>query len=182
MPPGNVDTIFAYSWAIGFLTGNARWSGCRSAPARLLARHLVEIVAATLAAAPAIAAGSAFVATYRRDEAITAALWARADLRVGLGWRCDRGRPAAVPLSPLAREIVFADRLSLAILDAPSWLAQTEAERVRRARLAYGDLFSFDQMACSSPRILVWRGDLASVDQAAASFDIVLRAEIQARG
>jgi hypothetical protein len=87
-----------------------------------------------------------------------------------------------VPLSPLAREIAFADRLSLAILDAAAWLALPPAERAALAKRAYGDIFSFDQMACSSPRLLVWRGPREAVDQAALDFDRAMRDELDARG
>jgi hypothetical protein len=180
IPPANVDTIFAYSWALGLLCGNfslVRLSQ-RSSPLML---RLVELIAATLQERPAVAAGSAFV-TYGRDDAITAAISARADLRIVWGGDASVAAIRAVPLSPLAREIVFADRLSLAILDAAAWLALPPAERAALAKRAYGDIFSFDQMACSSPRLLVWRGPREAVDQAALDFDRAMRDELDARG
>ena len=178
VPPANVDTMGVYSWALSFLCGNVSILRL-SQRSRALTLRLVEIVQAVLAAR-SLAEDTAFV-SYGHDAEITAAISRCADLRVIWGGDASIAAVRAVPLSPHAKEVVFADRLSLSILSASAWLTLGETERTALGQRAFNDIYSFDQMGCSSPRLLVWCG---SPDQPAASagFSAVLRQEIARRG
>lgn len=60
------------------------------------------------------------------------------------------------PLPPRAKEITFADRHSILVLNADAIL---KAENIDRpAQDFYNDTFFSDQNACTSPRIIVWTG------------------------
>lgn len=54
-------------------------------------------------------------------------------------------------------EITFADRYSLAVIDADYYLEQTDKAKV--AKDFYNDTFLTDQNARTSPRIIVWSGN-----------------------
>jgi Acyl-CoA reductase (LuxC) len=176
VPPANVDTMFIYSWALSFLCGNTalvRLSQRRSS----FTVRLVEILSGVLAARGSCAEGTAFI-SYGHDAAITAAISQRVDLRVIWGGDASVAAIREVPLSPHAKEVVFADRLSLSILSAPAWLALDAAAQNELARRAFNDIYSFDQMACSSARVVVWAGTSDEALSASAAFSKVLRAEI----
>lgn len=177
-PPANVDTMFVYSWALALLCGNrnvVRLSRRRGA----LASRLLELATDSLAAHPELAAGNAFI-EYGHDEAITAALSAACDLRIIWGGNASVAAIRAVPLPPRAKEVAFADRLSLAALSAGAVLATSEAELAELARKLFNDVYSFDQMGCSSPRLLVWVGDGA--EGAQERLTQAMEAELARRG
>ncbi len=60
------------------------------------------------------------------------------------------------PLKPRAREIAFADRYSIAAIDADRYLAHADKEKLARA--FFNDTLLNDQNACSSPSLVVWLG------------------------
>lgn len=60
------------------------------------------------------------------------------------------------PLAPRANEITFADRHSMAVIDADAYLASEEKEEI--ARNFYNDTYLTDQNACSAPFVIVWLG------------------------
>ena len=170
LPPTNVDTVFLYSWALSFLVGNRNL-------VRLSRRH--DGVAAELSAALADALAQSpsphvrdntLMISYDHDDAITAALSAKADLRVVWGGDDSVNHIRSLPLAPLAVEVVFPSRTSLAALSASAVLALDEAGRAALARRFYNDSYVFDQMACSSPRRVVWVGSLKDCRHASAGF------------
>ena len=63
-------------------------------------------------------------------------------------------RKSEIP--PRSGEVTFADRYSLAVIDAESYLAIENKAKV--AEDFYNDTFFSDQNACTSPRIIVWTG------------------------
>ncbi len=60
------------------------------------------------------------------------------------------------PLPPRAKEITFADRHSILVLNAEAVLKTENIDRL--AQDFYNDTFFTDQNACTSPRIIVWTG------------------------
>lgn len=60
------------------------------------------------------------------------------------------------PLPPRAKEITFADRHSILVLNAEAVLKAENIDRL--AQDFYNDTFFSDQNACTSPRIIVWTG------------------------
>jgi hypothetical protein len=178
VPPTNVDTMFVYSWLLSALSGNAnvvRLSGAAAeAPGPLLAT-----LAETIEDHPAVAASTAIV-TYGHDDAVTGEL-SQADVRVIWGGDATVAAIRSVPMAPRATELAFPDRFSFAVLDAPAVLA---ADDVRMAELVAGfvnDAYWFDQLGCASPRLIVWRGEPATVDAASGRFRAVLGARLSAR-
>ncbi|WP_395699030.1 acyl-CoA reductase [Aquabacterium sp.] len=164
--PGNVDTIFVYSWLLSLLCGNrsiVRLSSRASAQTELLLDTL-----ATLLAEPAWAPIAERVALlrYGHDEAITARLSAACDLRVIWGGDATVNTVRALPLPPHATELCFPDKFSLTVLKAGSVDALDDTALAALARAFCNDAYSFGQMACSSPRLVLWLGDDAATQAA----------------
>lgn len=177
--PANVDSMFVYSWAFSLLAGNRnllRLSRRRGE----MAERLLTVIPQALEVAPEIAAGTAFI-EFDHDDSITAAASARCDLRIIWGGNATVAAVRAVPLSPHANEIVFADRLSLALLSAPVVLALSEADLTALAGRMFNDIYSFDQMACSSARLLVWQGGVTETDAAEDRLSAAMHAECSRR-
>ena len=93
---------------------------------------------------------------HEHSEEITQELSQLCDVRVI--WGGDRTietiRRAALP--PRAVELAFADRYSIAVIDAEAYRS-SEPEEI--AKKFYADTYYTDQNACSSPRLVVWLGE-----------------------
>ncbi len=60
------------------------------------------------------------------------------------------------PLSPRAKEITFADRYSVGIMDLQAVRETTDKELASLARDFYNDTYLMDQNACSCPHLILW--------------------------
>lgn len=172
--PSNVDTVFAYSWFLSMLSGNAnvvRLSRRRNAAADVLVAHI-----ATVLREPEFAplAERSLVLTYDHDESVTARLSAACDLRVIWGGDAAVDAIRRAPLRPSAEEVVFADRFSLAALSADAILAMDESVLGSFVRDFRNDTLTFGQMGCSSPRCLVWVGESTACAAASARLGAAL--------
>ena len=76
----------------------------------------------------------------------------------------------AFPMNPLGSEIVFGNRLSLAVLNAKKIECIDTDQLEGLAGRFCNDSYWFDQMACSSLRVVVWVGTRSSCDSAQALF------------
>lgn len=157
MPPANVDTLFVYSWLLSLLTGNrnvVRLSERIAGTDNLI----LEVIRDVLVDHPDVAAATVML-TYGHDPEITAEISARCDTRVIWGGDETVRSIRAVPLPVHATELTFPDRFSLAAMSAPSYRTLDDTQRDELASRFYNDAYVFDQLACSSPRLLVWLGD-----------------------
>lgn len=153
--PSNVDTIFVYSWMLSLLAGNSnviRISG-KTEVNELLQVILEEIANFNLVAAKTI------ICTYGHEENATQDLSLACHTRVIWGGDETIKAIRQVPLAPLANELAFPDRFSLAVLKTEKIQQLDEAALNKLVEQFYNDVFWFDQMACSSPRLVVWVGE-----------------------
>ncbi len=181
LAPGNVDTIFVYSWVLSLLVGNAnilRLSSKESPQGRLL----TEAVAAVIRRPEheAVRKTSALLA-YGHELEPTAAISRACDLRVTWGGDATVEAIRKAPLPPSAREVVFPDRFSLGVIAAERLVAAGEVARRELVDAFFNDTYWFDQRACSSPRLVVWVGAPDVCREAAAWFATALEARA-ARG
>ncbi|MGY5956564.1 acyl-CoA reductase [Kosakonia sp. BK9b] len=152
--PGNVAANFAYSLFTGLLTGNAnivRLPG-RDHPQVAI---IVRLLAGALTQHPALAPYICLL-RYERQQSVTDALSALCDTRIIWGGDETIAQIRRSPLKPRAREIAFADRYSIAAIDADSYLAHAHKDKLAQA--FFNDTLLNDQNACSSPSLLVWLG------------------------
>jgi hypothetical protein len=167
IPPANVDTIFIYSWLLSVLAGNRnviRLSLRLSPQTEILCRLFNQ----TLTTAPDSLKHATLMVRYGHEREITQAISAVSDVRVVWGGDASVNAIRSVPLPPHARELTFPDRFSFAVIHAIAFL-QLE-DRRPLAEQFFNDTFWFDQMGCSSPRLVFWCGSPEDAAQASAVF------------
>lgn len=179
IPPGNVDTIFVYSLVLAALMGNTNIIRLSERPS-----PQTDILVALLGGLIEPGGpheGLVSVVRYGHEEDITLALTALCDCRVIWGGDNTVRTIRATPLPPHAVELVFPDRYSLAAIEAAAYLALADPERNALAAGYFNDAFWFDQMACSSPRLMVWCGSQSDAAAASSLFWGNLEAELSRR-
>jgi hypothetical protein len=168
--PANVPVNFAYSFIFGLLAGNAN---IVRVPERLPAQSgLLCTVAAELLAQPEHARVAAMtrMVRYQRDDTITEALSAMADVRLLWGGDQTIHHLRRMSSSPRCVDIAFADRYSLCLLGAAA-INQADAKALDALVGGfYNDVFLLDQNACSSPHLVLWQGSPAEVAAAQDRF------------
>lgn len=152
--PSNVPVNFAYSLFAGLLMGNANIVRVPSKDFPQVTL-IAEAIKKSLQTHPALRPYLLLV-RYERDAAVNERLSAMCDVRIIWGGDATIAELRRASLSPRATELAFADRYSLAVIDADAYLAQFDPMRV--AQDFYNDTYLSDQNACTSPRVVVWHG------------------------
>jgi len=168
--PSNVPVNFAFSFAFGLLAGNAN---IVRVPTRDFAQvRIVTRLVKALLDEPrfaGIAAMTEFV-RYEQNDETTRALTARCNARVIWGGDLAISNIRKIALPERATEVVFADRYSFCVMDAGSVAVAGEPAFGRLITGFYNDAYQMDQNACSSPHLVAWLGDSATVAEAQRRF------------
>jgi hypothetical protein len=181
VPPANVDTVFAYCWALSAFAGNRNVVRI-SARAGDATRAVLGVANELLSEVDGIVARTQRVIGYGHDDTITAALSEAADLRVIWGGDESVRALRRFPLAPHARDLTFPDRSSFAVVSVPGWRRATVRQRRAAVEKFRDDTFWFDQAACSSPRGVFWIGDPAQARCASREFRGLLTAVVAEKG
>lgn len=177
---GNVDTLFVYTWVFALLTGNksiVRLPSKRSAQTEVLCESIGQV----LRDKKELRRSNYFV-RYGHEREITESFSAACDVRTIWGGDAAVNEIRRIPLGPYARELCFADRYSLSAIRSVAYLDASTASKRQLLHDFFNDAFWFDQMACSSPRLVVWCGEDTENAEAAASFFAALERETCQRG
>jgi hypothetical protein len=155
LPPQNVETVFLYSWALAYLSGNAnivRLPHAISAPMRAIVDLFLEKLEA---------AGdeSQVFVHYPSQGDLGAKISARSDARVVWGGDAKVALFAPLPLRNGGKSIWFGDRFSFSTVRGEALDMLDEPALQALARKLHNDVFVFDQMACSSPHALYVVGE-----------------------
>ena len=156
--PANIPINFAFTWVFSLLAGNAN-------VVRLPSKDfpqvdaLLSVINAALDKYPELKERNAFVKYPRTDNEMTAAYCQMADCR--MIWGGDRTIAAikALPTRPRCVDICFADRYSVAMINADAVMSADETQLARLADGFYNDTYLMDQNACSSPQVILWERD-----------------------
>jgi hypothetical protein len=179
--PSNVDSIFLYSWFLSMLAGNSnvvRLSQGRGEAVSLLLEK-INVLLDQPKFQP-IETRSLILA-YDHEDAITERLSQVCQVRVLWGGDESVRRLRAIPMNPLGMEVVFPSRFSLAMLEASEVSSAAENLLRQLAERFCNDSYWFDQMACSSPRLVVWVGEKPRCDFAKRQFWPRVQEEIRKR-
>ena len=162
--PSNVPVNFAYSVVAGLLAGNTnvvRVSQKQFPQVDIIVKHMREIKMKRLA-----------VVRYPHESNANEVFSAMCDVRVIWGGDATIATIRQNAIPPRAYDICFADRYSLAAINADKLIAdQLNTEHLNQlAERFYNDTYLFDQNACSAPHLVVWTGSKESVEQAKSLF------------
>ncbi|MGS2778871.1 acyl-CoA reductase [Robertmurraya sp. GLU-23] len=157
--PSNVDTIFVYSWILSLLAGNRniiRLSSKDQPQKMALLSAVLEVFKDPNHRG---IANRTILLTYEHNEQQTTYFSNLCNTRVIWGGDETVEAIRQISLPPLANEVVFPNRFSLAAINASLLDRLDKEEYGRLINDFYNDVFWFDQMACSSPKLIVWIGD-----------------------
>lgn len=175
--PSNLPVIFAYSLAVGLLSGNANivrlpskefWQVnyiCQQFRQLLLKEKYRNLSSYIICA------------RYNSCEMEVTKYYSRlCDVRVIWGGDKTVENIRKCELKPKAFDIPFSDRYSLCVIDSNRWLECEDKKRYTRG--FYIDTYLNDQNACSSPHLVLWLGDC--VEQARIDFWNLLEEMVKA--
>jgi len=180
VPPVNVETLFLYGWLLSILCGNRNIVRISSRSSQLT-EDLCGIVNSVLASHEALERVNLAI-RYGHDDQMTANLSACCDLRIVWGGDGTVQALRSVPLPPYARDLCFPDRYSYSAICARSLISSSDAKKLALVHSFYNDCYWFDQMACSSPRLIAWCGTPEECNTAGVVFFNLLADEILRRG
>ena len=173
--PSNVAVNFAYSCIAAFLAGCASIVRLPSKDFPQVAL-LCRLFSETLAEFPALVPYFIFV-RYGHEQDVNEHYTRMAQTRIIWGGDATIGEIRRAPLAPRANEITFADRHSIAVLNADAYLAA--ADKARIAQDFYNDTYLSDQNACTAPHFIIWVG--AEVAEAQEVFWTTLHGLVRTR-
>lgn len=153
--PSNVPVNFAVSMTSALLAGNAcilRVSNKEFQQVDIVC----DAINALLKEEYKSLQGYICIVKYEHDGVVTQMLSNLCDVRVIWGGNQTIGLIRQAALPPRAIEMAFADRYSIALIDADYYLGQDAAQV---AKDFYTDTYYSDQNACSSPRLVIWFGN-----------------------
>lgn len=99
------------------------------------------------------------IVRYEHNDDINQVISEMCDVRIIWGGNNTISQIRKTTLPPRSIEMAFADRYSIAVIDADFYLEQ-DLEKV--AKDFYTDTYYSDQNACSSPRMVIWLGEKKS--------------------
>ena len=155
--PANIPVNFAFTWVFSLLAGNANIVRLPSKDFPQV-DALLAIIKDTLDKYPELKERNAFVKYPRTDNETTAAYCQMADCRMIWGGDRTIASIKALPTKPRCVDITFADRYSVALINAEAVLAADDVQIARLAQDFYNDTYLMDQNACSSPQVILWEG------------------------
>ncbi|MGE4169911.1 MAG: acyl-CoA reductase [Candidatus Margulisiibacteriota bacterium] len=166
--PSNVDTIFIYSWVISALVGNKnilRVSSKKSTQMDLLINALNH-----LEKDPKFTAFCKryMIISYPHDTQTTEALSAICDMRAIWGGDQTISTIRSCKLPAHAKEIVFSDKFSACAIQAKNYCIEKNTEDLISKFIA--DTYFFDQLGCSSPKLVYWVGTPSDCTEAKTKF------------
>ena len=155
--PSNVAVNFAFSFATGLLAGNpniVRLPAKAFAQVDVISEAVKEVLLEQTWMDPYVI----FVkfgliqefSDYFSSICMNRVVWG-GDMTIALMRKS--------PLPPRAVEVTFADRYSLAVLNADAVLELDDSGMKTLTRNFWNDTYFTDQNACTSPRLIAWIGD-----------------------
>ena len=162
--PSNVPVNYAYSLITGLLTGNINIVRIPSKDFPQVG-IINQIINNNLEKYTELKK-YIYLVRYERNQQINDIFSTIADVRVVWGGDNTIAELRKSPLGPRAREITFADRYSLAVINSDYYCKIENKNRF--AEEFYNDTYLTDQNACTSPRIVVWTG--SSIEKAKMIF------------
>lgn len=153
--PSNVAVNFAYSLAAGLLAGNANIVRLPSKTFRQV-DLICQAINENLSEKYSFMESYVCLVRYGHSQAVNDYFSSFCDTRVVWGGDHTIKTLRESPIKPRTNEINFADRFSIVVIDANSYLICKE--KAKLALAFYNDTYLTDQNACTSPSFVIWLG------------------------
>lgn len=168
--PSNIPMNFAFSFLMGFLSGNRNI-------VRIPTKQFEQLdvflnLFADLCNTDKfkhIGLTNCFIRT-ERDSSKLIELVASADALVVWGGNKTVNTFRNLDKKPLCTEVYFPDRVSSVVIDCKSIIALNDDNIKFFCRDFYNDTYLVDQNACSSPSIIYWHGEASEQEKAKLKF------------
>jgi ASC-1-like (ASCH) protein len=164
--PANVDTMFIYSLTVSALMGNRnilRISERMDAPQiRVLFQLVNELL--TLPEFELFKSYISFI-SYSHDDAISTYISQKSNARIIWGGDNTIQTFRNFKPAPRTRDIIFADRVSIAVINCHAFNSLDENSKLELAEKFFNDAYTFDQKGCSSPQTVCFIGDKTDADK-----------------
>lgn len=154
--PGNVPVNFGYTFVAGLLTGNnnvVRVSSKEFPQVDLIISHIKKLAQNAI---HADVTKRLVLVRYDRTSDASAFFSSIANVRVIWGGDATIAAIRKYELQPRSFDVCFADRYSIAVMNAEAVMKATDAEINNLAENFYNDTYLFDQNACSAPHLIFW--------------------------
>ena len=154
--PSNVPVNFAFSFAAGLLAGNSnivRLPGKSFEQVDIICEAIKELLSDKH---EALSPYIVFI-KFPPIKEISDSFSAICNVRVIWGGDMMIGEFRQSKIPARTTEITFADRHSIAVIDADAYLEAKQKENIIQG--FYNDTYFSDQNACTSPRIIFWQGE-----------------------
>jgi len=169
IPPNNVAPVLLDSWLMSAVTGNIKLIRLPGTSLPDL-DSIVDVFNDVSRQWPGGDPSRTFIVRYDHDDQVTAALSDLCDVRVLWGDDCDIRALRTIQIPPPAKGITFSDKHSLTVISAEGYLSLSSPGKDRLVQHFYADMYLFDQMACSLPRLVVWIGPQPVCQEASPEF------------
>jgi hypothetical protein len=166
--PGNVPINFAYSLAVGMLTGNIN---IVKVPSKDFPQvDIVTDCLNKLLSEPEFSEwkNRIFLLRYGHEHEINEHLSQICDVRLIWGGDNAINSIRRSLLKPKSYDLVFADRYSFCVISSSNYLEAQD--KIAIANDFYNDVYLFDQNACTSPHLILWVGSSTINDLARQTF------------
>lgn len=177
VPPSNVPLNFAYSLFCGLLAGNSnvlRLSSVESDEVNFLVSTMSRITS------PDVSKRMCLV-RYGHDDQTTRWFSMQSSARVIWGGNETVRRIRALEASARSVDVSFADRVSISLLRSAVVSRLTSIELEGLAERFIADGYTFEQNACSSPRLVVWDGVETETRAAKTRFWEAIESRLQSK-
>ena len=154
--PSNVPVNFAFSFAAGLLVGNANIVRLPGKPFEQVS-IISNAVQKLLDTRHQNLASYIVFVKFPPVKDITDCFSALCNVRVIWGGDMTVAELRQSKIQARTTEITFADRHSIAVIDADAYLASDRRDTI--IQNFYNDTYYTDQNACTSPRIVFWQGE-----------------------
>jgi hypothetical protein len=170
IPPSNVPLNFAYSLFCGLISGNSnvvRLSSTDSAEVatlvdvinRLHGERSLEEVSARVC-----------LLRYEHNDSITRSFSLFSAARIIWGGNETVRKIRGIESAPRSVDVAFADRVSVALFDSERMNELSDEALTQLVDQFIADGYTFEQNACSSPRLVIWHGAALSAREASMKF------------
>lgn len=170
--PSNVDTMFVYSLVVSLLVGNKNILRLSSKTEEPQITKIFTHIGYLIESKYQLLSSYINIVKYARNEEINKSLSLKVNARIIWGGDQTIRTFKNISTQPRCKDIVFPDRLSLMLLKSKEILELDSKGLDEFMNLFQNDSYTFNQLGCSSPQIVMFLG---THDDASQAVEIIVK-------